>query len=165
MRTGSSIRLIAVCSLLIAPALFAEDMKAHPMSRNVSDVQFMMLPGMPTCATAAVVQGDPSKGASIILAKVASDCTFPWHWHTPTENLMLVAGTAHVQARDGAEMTLSAGGFASMPSRHVHRFHCADACTLYVSSDAAFDMHYVNAQGAEISPDDALKAVKEMAAK
>jgi quercetin dioxygenase-like cupin family protein len=165
MKRRFSIALLVVCCLLLAPAMLAGEMMAHPMSRNVSDVQFGMLPGMPTCATAAVVQGDPSKGGSIILAKMASDCTFPWHWHTPTENLMLVSGTAHLQAIDGAEMTLSAGGFASMPSRHVHKFRCASTCTLYVSSDAAFDMHYVTAEGKEISPEEALKAVREIAAK
>jgi len=31
-------------------------------------------------------------------------------------------------------------------------------------SEVAFDLHYVNAQGNEISPDEALKAVKEKAA-
>ena len=165
MKRGFSIPVLALCSLMVAPALLAQEMHAHPMSKNLSEVQFATLPGMPTCATAAVVHGDPSKGGSIILAKLTSGCTFPWHWHTPTENLMLVSGTAHLQARDGAEMTLNAGGFASMPSRHVHQFRCASACTLYVSSDAAFDMHYVNAEGKEISPEEALRAVKETAAK
>jgi quercetin dioxygenase-like cupin family protein len=165
MKRGFSIPVLALCALLIAPSLLADEMMAHPMSKNLAEVQFGPVPGMPTCATAAVVQGDPSKGGSIILAKMASDCTFPWHWHTPTENLMIVSGTAHLQARGGAEMTLTAGGFASMPSHHVHRFHCATACTLYLSSDAAFDMHYVNAEGKDISPEDALKAVKEIAAR
>lgn len=165
MKRGVSIPMLAVCLLILAPALFAQEMAAHPMSRNLSDVQFTPLPGMPTCATAAVLQGDPSMGPSIIIAKGTSNCTFPWHWHTPTENLMMVSGTAHLQAKDGAEMTLSAGSFASMPSKHIHKFHCATACTLYVTSDAAFDMHYVDADGKEMTPEAALKAVNEMAAK
>ena len=52
-----------------------------------------------------------------------------------------------------------------MPSRHIHKFRCANTCVVYISSDAAFDMHYVNAEGKEISPDEALKAVKETVAK
>jgi quercetin dioxygenase-like cupin family protein len=165
MKRGFPILMFAVCLLVLAPAALAQEMMSHPMSSNLPDMHFSMIPGMPTCATGAVVQGDPSKGGSIILAKGSAGCTFPWHWHTPTENLMMVSGTAHLQAKDGPEMTLEAGGFASMPSRHVHKFHCATACTLYVSSDTAFDMHYVNAEGKEISPDEALKAVKETAAK
>jgi quercetin dioxygenase-like cupin family protein len=165
MKRGLPLTMLVVCLIATAPLLRAGEVMAHPMSRNIADAQFTTLPGMPTCATAAVVHGDPSKGGSIILAKLAAGCTFPWHWHTPTENLMLVSGTAHLQAKDGAEMTLEAGGFASMPSKHIHKFHCASACTLYVQSDAAFDMHYVNAAGKELSPDEALRAVDETAAK
>ena len=47
----------------------------------------------------------------------------------------------------------------------MDQFHCATACVLYVYSDAAFDIHYVNAKGDELTPDDALKAVKEKQAK
>jgi hypothetical protein len=36
---------------------------------------------------------------------------------------------------------------------------------LYVFSDAAFDMHYLDGEGKEISPDEALKKVGETAAK
>lgn len=164
MKRGFSVLVLAVCSLVLAPVLRAQEGMAHPMSKNVSDLQFMAIPGLPTCATGTVLQGDPSKGGSIILAKGDAGCTIPWHWHTPTETLMMVSGTAHLQAQDGPEMTLRAGGFASMPSHHVHRFHCATACTLYIHSDTAFDLHYVNAEGGEISPADALKAVKETAA-
>ncbi len=51
-----------------------------------------------------------------------------------------------------------------MPSRHVHQFGCAKKCMLYVFSDAAFDMHYLDAAGKEISPGEALKKVGETAA-
>jgi hypothetical protein len=58
---------------------------------------------------------------------------------------------------DGKPVVLRPGGFALMPSRHVHRFTCTKSCTLYVYSDAPFDIHYVDGQGKEISPDVALK--------
>src|SRR5262249_7501128 len=38
------------------------------------------------------------------------------------------------------------------------------ACSIYIYSDVAFDLHYVNAQGNEISADEALKAVRKRAA-
>jgi hypothetical protein len=88
----------------------------------------------------------------------------PWHWHTASERLMLVSGAARVDMKDGAPFTMHAGGFTMMPSKHVHQFTCQQACLMYISSDAAFDLHYVNAQGGEISPADALKPVKETAA-
>jgi len=111
-----------------------------------------------------VQSGDPAKGPSIILAKVAAGCSIPWHWHTPNEHLMIVSGAARLEMKDGKPLTLQAGGFAMMPSRHVHQFRCDRPCVLYIYSDVALDIHYVDGKGKEISPAEALKAVKETAA-
>ena len=143
----------------------AQEPTSHPIGRNVPQNKFGAFPGLPTCAEGAVQSGDPSKGPSIILARNAAGCSIPWHWHTPNEHLMMVSGTARVEAKDEKPMTLRAGGFARLPSRHVHQFRCTTACLFYVYSDAAFDIHYVDRQGSEMTPDDALKAVKEKAAK
>ena len=69
--------------------------------QNMADMKFVQFPGMPACSTGSVQSGDPSKGPSVILAKVATGCTFPWHWHTPNEHLMFVSGLATVQMKDG----------------------------------------------------------------
>jgi hypothetical protein len=45
-----------------------------------------------------------------------------------------------------------------LPGKHVHHFTCVAACIMFVVSDAAFDIHYVDARGQEISPDDAPKS-------
>jgi hypothetical protein len=50
------------------------------------------------------------------------------------------------------------GDYLHLPSKHVHQFTCITACKLFLAIDAAFDIHYVDASGNEISPDDALKA-------
>ncbi len=78
--------------------------------------------------------------------------------------MLLAAGFASAQGQEGKPLTLKAGRFAMLPSRHVHEFHCATPCSLYVHSDAAFDIHYVDDQGKEISPADAMKAVHQTAA-
>ena len=70
---------------------------------------------------------------------------------------MIISGEASLQMKDGKVVTLQMGAFALMPSHHVHQFKCLNACALYVYSDSAFDMHYVDKQGNEISPADALK--------
>jgi quercetin dioxygenase-like cupin family protein len=127
-------------------------------------MKFVTVPGLPACALNSVQSGDPTKGPSIILAKVATGCTIPWHWHTPNEHLMMVSGVARVEMKDVKPFTLRGGGFAMLPSRHVHQFRCDRDCLFYVYSDAAFDIHYVDGQGKEITPDEALKAVKEKAA-
>jgi hypothetical protein len=38
------------------------------------------------------------------------------------------------------------------------------ACQLYIYSDLPFDIHYVNKEGNEISPTEAMKAFKQTAA-
>jgi hypothetical protein len=74
---------------------------------------------------------------------------------------MLVSGIARLEMKDGKPFTLRAGGFAKMPSRHIHQFRCEQECLMYVYSDGAFDIHYVDEKGNEITPDEALKAGKE----
>ena len=141
-----------------------QEMSGKSAGQNVTEMKFVTVPGLPTCAPGSVQSGDPTKGPSIILAKVSAGCSIPWHWHTPNENLMMVRGVARLEMKDGKPFTLTAGGFAMMPSRHSHQFRCEQACLLYIYSDAPFDIHYVDKQGNEISPADALKAVKEKAA-
>jgi len=157
--------LVSLCLLLVLPAAAAAQAPAAaPMGRNLADMKFGPVPGMPTCASGAVQSGDPAKGPTIIASRISAGCVIPWHWHTPNEHLMLASGVARLEMKDAAPFTLQAGGFALMPAKHVHQFTCEKACVLYIYSDAAFDMHYVNAQGTEIAPTDALTMVKETAA-
>ena len=133
--------------------------------QNMAEMKFVTIPPLPTCATASVQSGDPTKGPSIILARVAAGCSIPWHWHTPNENVMIASGVGQMEMKDGKPVALRAGGFAMMPSHHIHQFRCSSGpCALFIYSDAAFDIHYVDTTGKEIPPDQALKAVKETAA-
>lgn len=64
--------------------------------------------------------------------------------------------------KDDKAATLMSGAFALMPSRHAHHFKCLRGpCAVYVYSDGAFDIHYVDKSGNEIAPADALKAYRE----
>jgi quercetin dioxygenase-like cupin family protein len=156
--------MLAVSLILSLPPL-ARGAAGPAVGRNIEEIKFVPVPGLPTCAPGFVQSGDPTKGPSIILGKLAAGCVIPWHWHTPNEHLMIVSGMVRVEARDQKPLTLRSGGFALMPSRHVHQFRCTTSCTLFVYSDTAFDIHYVDALGKAVSPDDALKAVGETAVK
>ena len=167
MRSRTPLRRImfTVSWILAAPHLAQGQQAANPPAGgNMAEMKFMPVPGLPTCAPGAVQSGDPTKGPSVILAKISAGCSIPWHWHTPNEHLMIVSGEVHLEMKDGKPLILREGGFARMPGRHVHQFRCTTACALFVYSDAAFDIHYVDAQGKDIPPTDALKAVKEKAA-
>ena len=150
--------------LLMSASAQGQEMAGQSAVRNVVQMKFATVPGLPTCAKGSVQSGDPTKGPSIIFAKMPAGCSIPWHWHTPNEHVMIVSGVARMEMKDGKPLTLRAGGFALMPSHHVHQFRCERACQLFIYSDVAFDIHYVNKQGNEISPLEALKAVRETAA-
>ena len=148
----------AVAMLACVFLAYADDMG---VMRKMAENKFAPMAGIPPCVTLAVESGDPSKGPSVILLKGPSGCLIPWHWHTPSEQVMIVSGSAKVQMKDsGSTAVLGPGGYAMMPSKHVHQFTCASACSAFVSSDAAFDMHYVDANGGEISPDAAMAKKK-----
>jgi quercetin dioxygenase-like cupin family protein len=156
MSIGRRSWLITLFALLAFSTASAQHSEHVWKGQNLSDLKFAAVPGLPECAPGAVLSGDPAKGPSILLGKLSSGCTIPWHWHTPNEHLMLVRGAARLEMRDGKTFTLQAGGFALMPTRHIHQFRCEKDCLLYVYSDGAFDIHYVNSQGNEISTDEAL---------
>jgi mannose-6-phosphate isomerase-like protein (cupin superfamily) len=163
MRIKLRFWLFSACfSLLVAASAYGQEMTSR--GRNVAEMKLTTIPGLPTCAHGSVENGDPTKGPSIIFAKIPTGCSIPWHWHTPNEHVMIVSGVARLDMKDAKSLTLRAGGFAMLPTRHVHQFRCQQACSLYIYSDVAFDIHYVNAAGTEISPADALRAVKETAA-
>ena len=165
-RNQWSFPMLAVLLALCLPNLAHAEMAAgEPAVRNMAEMKFGTITALPTCMSGAVQNGDPAKEAFIILVKLATGCSIPWHWHTASEYLMIVSGTGRVEMKDGPSQTLRAGGFALLPAHHVHQFLCKNKCTFFFYSDGAFDIHYVDAQGTEISPDDALKAVKEKAVK
>jgi quercetin dioxygenase-like cupin family protein len=165
-RNQWSFPMMAMSLALCLPQLAYGQMSAGEAAvRKMAEMKFGPVPGLPTCAAGSVQTGDPMTGAFIILAKLTTGCSIPWHWHTAGENLMIVSGAARVSMKDGPAQTLGAGGFSLLPAHHVHQFQCKQKCTFFFYSDGAFDIHYVDAQGTEISPDDALKAVKEKAVK
>jgi quercetin dioxygenase-like cupin family protein len=151
----SKVSLVVVSIFFLAATICAQEMT--PSAGNVNEQKLAPVPGLAACALGAVQSGDPTKGASIFFSKMAAGCSIPWHWHTPTEHIMMVSGVALLEMKEGKPITLRSGGFAKLPSRHIHQFRCQQDCQLFVYSDVAFDIHYVDAQGKEIPAADALK--------
>ena len=150
--------------LLVSASAYGQETMGQSSGRNIAEMKFTTIPPLPTCAVGSVQSGNPGAGPSVILAKIAAGCSVPWHWHTPNENVMMVSGLGRMEMKDGKPVTMRAGAFAMMASHHVHQFTCLRACQLYIYSDVAFDIHYVNKEGNEISPADAMNAVRQKAA-
>jgi quercetin dioxygenase-like cupin family protein len=155
MRFSACCMLLAVLTAGAASQFVSAEDKMVYAGRSTS--KFVNLPGLPACTTASVQNGDPSKGGSVILVKTTAGCTIPWHWHTANEQVMLVSGSAKLQMKDGSLATLHTADYVRMPANGVHQFTCLASCTMFIVSDSAFDIHYVDATGKEISSDEALK--------
>src|SRR5713101_5715057 len=150
---GAAFSAVLVVGSMVQ-SLRAQDHVVYAASANS---KFLNIPGLPTCVAGSVQNGDPSKGGSVIFGKGTAGCRIPWHWHTATEQLMMVTGRAKVEMKDGSPVTLRYGDYVSLPTTHVHQFTCQTACTLFIASDVAFDIHYVDASGNEIPQDEVLK--------
>lgn len=154
-----------VLAVVLGPAFrsaWAQDKPAHASS---GATEFVNFPGLPTCIKGSVKNGDPSKGGSVILTKSTAACAVPWHWHTANEQLMMVSGSAKVEMKDAKPAMMHASGFVSLQGKNPHQFTCFAACTFFIVSDAAFDIHYVDKDGKEISADEALKSSAKSPAK
>lgn len=134
----------------------AEDAE-QMVTLNPQTLKYTPIPDMPACATAAILRGNPRSGPAWVLLKLASGCRVPWHWHTANESLVVISGRGAFEMKGGQPLKFAPGAYASLPSHHVHRATCSHACLLFNGADAAFDIHYVDANGEEISLDKALR--------
>lgn len=156
VRSKRSNRRRALLIMLGAAVAVAQPAPTHAwetgkmIAVSPQTLKFTPIPGMPSCSSAAILRGDPRSGPAWVLLKLTSGCRVPWHWHTPTEDLLVISGQGAMEMKDGPPLQFAPGAYASMPSHHVHRLSCSRACLFFNSADAAFDIHYVDASGEEI---------------
>jgi len=130
--------------------------------KNTGQNEFHPTPIMPPCFQGAMQRINRETGAAVFLVRAdsATGCVVPFHWHKSGEQITVVSGAVDIRMRDGTSFQLKEGGYAYLPSKHVHRFSCAGPCVHFVQSDGPYDIHYVRGDGTEISLADALKADK-----
>jgi quercetin dioxygenase-like cupin family protein len=162
MKLKSSVLLLAfaaVCASCATSRVAAQD---QPIAAPATQAKFSAIPTAPKCFTIAVEKGDPTKEASVILARFAPGCVAPFHWHTPSETVMIVSGALQVQMKGDKAMIAHRGDFLYMPPRHPHRATCSGTapCLVFLTSDAAFDVHWIDDAGKEITLEAAMQKVK-----
>jgi len=160
----SSVLVIAAVSFAVAqdhavaPASAKASTVSHPakvkgsahVALNPSDMQWMDTP--PTLARGAqmaVLFGDPSKtGLFILRVKAGDGYRIANHWHPTDEHISVISGTFLVSAGDetdvSKEMSLSAGGFTTMPARMHHAAKFGGDTEIEVSGMGPFQINYVN---------------------
>ena len=124
--------------------------------------KFLQIPGVPQCTSIAPLHGDMAKGPSTLMVRMRSGCMVPYHWHTPSEELIVLQGAPLAQMRGERPVMLKVGSYSQLPSGHIHRFRCTSKadCLIFLVADAAFDIHFANEAGKEISTEAALAAAK-----
>jgi len=148
----------SVCfSFATLPCLAQSPEPAAMAYKPMAEATLGAHPALPACSTIAVQDGDPGKGSSVILLKVKKGCVIPWHWHTPNERLVILSGSAKGEMKDMKALMLKPGDYVVLPSKGIHQFTALTDVALYDMSDAAFDIHYVDAAGTEIPVETALK--------
>jgi quercetin dioxygenase-like cupin family protein len=154
--TGDKSLLLLVAWALLSAMSLAQAGDQMSYS-SVSKTRFGPLPVLPSCMTTSAVHGDPTKGPATILAKAATGCVVPWHWHTTNEQLMFVAGTGTIEPKGASGHDVKGGDFLFLPAKQAHQFTCTATCLFYDVIDGAFDIHYIDKAGNEIPAAQVLK--------
>jgi len=154
--------LSAMSVIGLTRGLVAQGSEEKPIVASAASAKFGSIPNAPECFTVAVERGNPGMGPSVILANFAPGCVAPFHWHTPSETVMAVSGSLELQMKGDKAFVAHHGDFVYMPGHHVHRATCLGStpCKVFLSSDAPFDIHWVDAAGQEIPLETALKNAK-----
>ncbi len=159
---------VAVLGLVSGIALtFAFDAAGQTDHSKVmipDQLTYQAMEGLPACMTSATIQGDPAAGAATLVLKFAPGCNIPMHWHSANEQIVLIKGNGMAQMKGETSQPVSVSEYRMLPAKEPHRFACGagDECLLYLFTDGKFDIHWVDAQGAEIPLDQAEKADDRM---
>ena len=97
------------------------------------------------CLKSALENGDPDTGPSSFLLKAPPGCRVAAHYHTAEEQLIVIQGSVLTGMKGMRSVTLTAGGFAVMPSKAIHSFSCigTDPCLMVVTFDRKYDIVWV----------------------
>jgi quercetin dioxygenase-like cupin family protein len=159
---------LALAACVCGPA-FAGEMAPSAdngiLLQKASTAKFISVPGVPACTTLASLRGDMGKTPSTMMVRMTTGCVVPFHWHTPSEEIVVLQGSPFAQMLGQRPYFLKLGSYSQLPSHHVHRFKCVSKsdCLMFLAADGPFDIHFVDDQGKEISTEAALDAAAKSA--
>ena len=136
------LKLYAIVVIAIfAPYGLAEELA---VSTSISDkgVAWGPCPAFfPAGCELAVIHGDPSKPNADIYFKVPGNYSFPAHWHTSAERMVLVSGEMDVTYKGQPTTNLKTGMYAYGPAKAVHEGKCIskEACILVIAFEEPVD--------------------------
>ncbi|WP_028080714.1 cupin domain-containing protein [Solimonas soli] len=158
--TAAAILLAAGCALDASGGHAAEAAGKPVVLENFSQAKFAAVPSLPECTKMVGMRGDPSKGPSSLMVKMDGGCAATLHWHTANEEMLILQGVARAQVAGQPEVELKAGAYMLLPAKSHHQFRCVskEPCIIFDVADTIFDVHNIDANGKEISAEEAIRA-------
>jgi quercetin dioxygenase-like cupin family protein len=168
MKIATVSRLLALLALEVFCMPLIAVAAPHTMAGGVPAVllqdpgtaKFVSVPGVPACVTMAPLRGNLGTGPATVMVKMTQACVVPYHWHTPSEELIVLRGAPLAQMQGQRPVILKVGSYSQLPSTHTHRFRCEskEPCLIALVTGGVFDIHFVDEAGKEITTEAALAA-------
>lgn len=128
-------KLVMVCGMLaLAGAAAAGGGKTGATFVSAADLKWVDVPNKPGVKM-AVVEGDPTKGASHFYLKFDKGTDVGAHHHTADHAGTIVAGTLLVTV-DGKESKLGPGSFFYINGKKVHDTRCDPTAECIIAIEA-----------------------------
>ena len=102
----------------------------------------------------AILHVDPKTQATQLMIRTAKAMPVPWHWHSAAETHTVLSGTFTVEC-EGKKAEFAPGSFNYLPARAIHRAWTTEGCTLFITVDSAWDLHWVEGPPAPPRPGEA----------
>lgn len=137
--------ILVLLLLFAAPVVRAQTPAASTPLRSVhtdSTLTWAPCPPIfPKGCEVTVLYGDPGTGPSDIFLRTPADYTFPAHWHTSAEHMVVVAGVLTVTYAGGKQFKLKKRTYALVPAKAGHKAHCATGgpCVMFIHFDSPID--------------------------
>lgn len=136
---------VLVVFTLAGSSLYAQDSvaeKALTWTSGDSRLQWNPCPDfLPKGCGIAFLHGDPARDNLDLFFKLPPKSSFPLHWHTSAERMILVAGELHVTYDGQKTSILKPGTYAYGPAKLPHKGRCVSAvpCVLFIAFESPLD--------------------------
>ena len=97
--------------------------------------KFKPCPDAPPGCEHIMFRGDPQSEPFQKVYRFPKGWVFPKHWHSASEDLVMVRGVIVLGTEGGREQTLRPGDYAHIPQMLIHWGNCPEECVFYLAVD------------------------------
>lgn len=97
--------------------------------------KFKPCPDAPPGCEHILLRGNPQSEPFQKVYRFPKGWVFPKHWHSASEDLVIIRGLIVLGSEGGREQSLRPGDFAHIPATLVHWGNCPEECVFYLAGD------------------------------